>query len=63
MRRGSRAWYELNAYIYHSAQNVLLDGVIWCLGPYVDPTREYGLARFWLARLTRAIARPFCSGE
>lgn len=48
---------ELNAFVYHSVRGAVLDGVIWCLGPYVDDTREYGLARMYLARATRAAAR------
>jgi len=45
----------LNLYVYHSVVNVFLDGVIWCLGPYADPTREYeyGLVRHLLGRATR----------
>ena len=48
---------ELNAYAYHTGHGALLDIVIWCLGPYVDDTREYGRARLWLARGTRSIVR------
>ena len=51
---------DLNAYIYHSAQVVLLDGVIWCLGPYVDDSRGYGRFRIYLAQLTRLIVRSCC---
>ena len=52
---------ELNAYVYHSAQGALLDVVIWCLGPYVDGSRPYGLFRIHLAHATRAVARLWCS--
>jgi len=51
---------EINAYVYHSARGVLLDVVIWCLGPYVDDTRGYGLLRVVLARGTRAVLRRWC---
>ena len=54
---------ELNAYVYHSARGALLDVVIWCLGPYVDGTRGYGLARMYLARATRAVVRRWCSAS
>ena len=52
---------ELNAYVYHSAHGVVLDVVIWCLGPYVDASRPYSLFRMYLARVTRAVVRIFCS--
>jgi len=48
---------DLNAYVYYSAQGVLLDGLIWCLGPYVYDTREYGSFRICLARATRSLVR------
>ncbi len=48
---------EINAYVYHSAHGALLDIVIWCLGPYVDETREYGPFRLWLAWATRLAVR------
>ena len=48
---------EINAYVYHSGHGALLDIVIWCLGPYVDDTREYGPCRLWLARATRSVVR------
>ena len=51
---------EINAYVYHSARGVVLDVVIWCLGPYVDDTRGYGLLRVVLARGTRAVLRRWC---
>lgn len=57
------AFEELNAFVYHSMHGALLDVVIWCLGPYVDDTREYGLARMYLARATRAIVRRYCAGQ
>jgi hypothetical protein len=48
---------ELNAYVYHSAHGALLDVVIWCLGPYVDGSRDYGRLRVLLARATRTVLR------
>jgi hypothetical protein len=48
---------DLNAFVYHSARGVVLDGLIWCLGPYVDDARDYGTLRLWLARATRAVVR------
>jgi hypothetical protein len=52
---------EMNAYVYHSVRGVMLDVVIWCLGPYVDATRAYGLPRIYLARATRVVVRRCCS--
>lgn len=43
---------ELNLYAYHTLRGVVLDLVIWCLGPAVDDTREYGLLRLYLAAAT-----------
>lgn len=54
---------ELNAYAYHSIRGALLDLVIWCLGPYVNETRAYGLPRVYLARATRAVVRKWCSAR
>lgn len=48
---------EVNAYVYHSARGAFYDGVIWCLGPVVDDSREYSWARMWLASLTYSICR------
>ena len=48
---------EINAFVYHSGRGAMLDVVIWCLGPYVDDTREYGPLRLWLARATRSVVR------
>ena len=48
---------ELNAYAYHSVRGAVLDVLIWCLGPYVDDTREYGFLRMYLAQWTRSILR------
>lgn len=46
---------ELNLLIYHSLVNLFLDLVIWCLGPYVDDSREYSLPRRLLAVVTRKL--------
>ena len=51
---------ELNEYAYHSLHEALLDVVIWCLGPYVDDSSEYGFVRICLARATRASVRGCC---
>lgn len=48
---------EINEHVYHSAHGAILDVVIWCLGPYVDDTRDYGLCRMYLARWTRTAVR------
>jgi hypothetical protein len=52
---------ELNAYVYYAAQGAVLDAVIWCLGPYVDDSRDYGWFRVLLALATRSALRPLCS--
>jgi len=43
---------DLNLYAYHRLRCVLLDLVIWCLGPVVDDTRPYGRVRHCLAVAT-----------
>ena len=48
---------ELNAYVYHSAHAAFLDGVIWCLGPFVDDSRSYGVFRVMLALCMRSLVR------
>ena len=50
-------FHELNAYVYHSAHGAFLDGVIWCLGPFVDDTRSYGVFRIVLALSMRRLVR------
>ena len=52
---------ELNLYAYHSARGVFYDAVIWCLGPLVDDTREYGALRCYLALATRSLCRQWYS--
>ncbi|MBZ5639061.1 MAG: hypothetical protein LAO51_09955 [Acidobacteriia bacterium] len=46
---------ELNLFAYWALVNGLLDAVLWCLGPYVDDSREYGLFRHALAEVTRRL--------
>jgi len=48
---------EFNLFVYYSTLGVFLDTIIWCLGPLVDDTREYGLFRLYLAALTRKLCR------
>lgn len=48
---------ELNLQIYNLALGRFYDGVIWCLGPFVDDSREYGYFRCCLALATRRICR------
>ena len=50
---------ELNLYAYHAVRGVVLDLVIWCLGPVVDDSREYGLFRFYLAVATCKACRTW----
>lgn len=56
-REAMDAFVELNLFVYHSLQGVVLDAVIWCLGPYVDDRPSYGAGRLWLAWLTRRCVR------
>jgi hypothetical protein len=51
------AFEELNLYAYHTVQGVFYDVLIWCLGPFVEESREYGLARCLLANLTCRLCR------
>ena len=48
---------DLNAYVYYSMQGILLDGLIWCLGPFVCDTRDDGSFRIALALVTRSLVR------
>ena len=48
---------DLNRDVYSSAEGIVLDGLIWCLGPYVDDSRPYGRFRICLAGVTRAVVR------
>ena len=49
---------EANLVLYHSARSTIFDGIIWCLGPLADDTREYGWHRQVLAAVTRRVCRP-----
>ena len=49
------AFEELNLFAYHTACGAFYAFVIWCLGPIVDESREYGLFRCYLAVLTRKL--------
>ena len=48
---------ELNVFAYYSIANVFLDCVIWCLGPFVNDSREYSVPRLYLAAATRRLCR------
>lgn len=50
---------ETNLIVYYGLANLLLDAVIWGLGPYVDDSREYGLPRLCLAMMTRRLCRAW----
>ena len=51
------AFEELNLWVYHSAQGAFYDIIIWCLGPLVDESRDYGVLRCYLAAATRRACR------
>lgn len=46
---------EGNLFAYYALLNGCLDALLWCVGPYVDETREYGRCRRGLAVVTRRI--------
>lgn len=50
---------EFNLWIYHSLQGLFYDLVIWCLGPFVDDTQDYGRLRCYLALATRSFCRTW----
>ena len=50
---------DLNLYVYNSLHGAVLDGFIWCLGPYVDRGRRFGFVRVCLAWTTRLILRSY----
>jgi len=54
---------EVNEYVYHSARGAFYGGVIWCLGPVVDDSRDYPRVRIWLAELTYRVCRCFIRAE
>ena len=53
---------EFNLWLYHRGRGVFLDGVIWCLGPYVDHSPDYGVIRRWVAVATRRACRLWLGG-
>lgn len=53
------AFDEVNLYVYHSLRSAFYDVVIWCLGPVVDDTRDYGWLRCGLAVVTRDLCRTW----
>jgi len=53
------AFEEFNLYVYNSARGLLLDGVIWCLGPMIEEAREYGIFRHILALMTAKACRGY----
>jgi hypothetical protein len=48
---------EANLDAFDALHGVFLDAVIWCLGPVVDETKDYGLARRCLAVATCSLCR------
>jgi hypothetical protein len=48
---------EVNEYVYHSLRGMFFGGVIWCLGPVVDDSRDYALPRIWIAAVTYQVCR------
>ena len=59
----SSGFDELNEYVYHSVRGVFFDFIIWCLGPMVDESRDYGLFRCYLAVATRGVCRVLLVGR
>ena len=50
---------EVNLFAYHTLRGLVLDFVIWCLGPVIDDSREYGLVRLYLAAATCKACRSW----
>lgn len=50
---------EINLTLYYSLCASVLGLLIWCLGPVVDDSRDYGVFRLCLARLTCSAARKY----
>jgi len=48
---------EFNLLAYYALVNGVLDVVLWCLGPHVDDSREYGWFRHGLADVTGRLVR------
>lgn len=51
------AFEEFNLFVYWALVNGVLDVILWCLGPYVDDSREYGWFRHLLAAVTSRVIR------
>ena len=52
------SWFEeFNLWLYYSLAGAFYDVVIWCLGPIVDDSREYGIVRGYLAFATCRVCR------
>ncbi len=51
------AFLEFNVYAYWVLVNGVLDVALWCLAPYIDDSREYGLTRRLLAVATCRLVR------
>jgi hypothetical protein len=54
---------EFNHYVYNSVRSLVYDMIIWCLGPMVHESRDYGLLRWYLALLTRRCCRRWLAGN
>lgn len=50
---------ELNVLAYCTLVGLLLDVVLWCLAPYVDDSRRYGIFRLLVAAVTRRACRAW----
>lgn len=48
---------DFNEFVYHSARGAIFDVVIWCLDPYIHPSRSYGRLRQLVAAATRTAVR------
>jgi hypothetical protein len=54
------SWFqEFNLWLYHSLEGAFYDVIIWCLGPFVDDSRDYGIVRCYLALVTRSFCRAW----
>jgi len=48
---------ELNLFVYNSVRGFMYDCVIWCLGPVIHDSRDYGWFRHCLAVATCEVCR------
>ena len=53
------AFEEFNLYIYNSVRGMVLDAVIWCLGPMIEEDREFGIFRHCIALATAKACRGY----